>query len=350
MNLFLVIFKAIVGLLANSIAIILDAVNNFSDMISSIVTIIGTKLSNKAPDKEHPYGHGRIEYFAAVIVSVIVFVAGATSLKESFAKIIEPVEPNYTAVTLIVVIVAIFVKFFFGRYVKKSGEKLDSQSLIASGTDAFMDAILSFTTLVGAVIFLITKLNIEGYLGVVISIIILKSAIEILKDTIDTMIGVRADTELTTTLKEKINAHKEVLGTYDMMLHSYGPDKLMGSCHIEVKDSLTARDIHTLTRNISEEIYKEFNIILTLGIYASNDSGEAGKIKEDLEKIVREYPDILQLHGFYVDESKKLVSFDLIIDFKCKNSSDVEKEIIDKIKEKYPKYEYNVVLDSDISD
>ncbi len=350
MNLFLVLFKAIVGFIANSIAIILDAVNNLTDAVSAIITIIGAKLSGKAPDKEHPFGHGRIEYFAAVIISAIVLGAGITSLKESFLKILSPADVHYEWYTLLVIIVAIFVKFFFGGYVKNVGKQIDSQSLIATGTDAFMDAVLSFSTLVGAIIFLVFGLNIEGYLGVVISIIIIKSAISILKETIDTMIGQRADAELTKNIKQKINDYKEVHGTYDLMLHNYGPSKLMGSAHIELDDDTTAKEIHALTRKISEEIFKEFGIILTLGIYASNDSGKAKVIKEKLEEIIKDYTDVLQLHGFYLDDEKKQVSFDIIIDFKCENSDNVKNEIIDKIKNLYPEYEYEVVLDTDISD
>ena len=195
-NLILVAFKAIIGILVNSIAIILDAVNNSGDAMSSIITIIRTKLSGKAPDKKHPYGHGRIEYFAAVIIAIILVIAGVTAFKESFEKIINPIHANYSIASLIIIIVAIIVKFVYGRYVKKIGKEINSQSLIAAGTDAFMDSILSLTTLIAALISLIWNISLEGYLGVIISIIIIKSSIEILKETIDSMIGERADPEL----------------------------------------------------------------------------------------------------------------------------------------------------------
>ena len=184
-NIILVVFKATVGLIVNSIAIVLDAVNNLSDAISSIITIIGTKLAGRKPDKEHPYGHGRIEYFASLIIAIIVFVAGATSGKESIEKIIHPVKADYTVISLIIIIVAVIIKFFLGRHVKKVGEKIDSQSLIASGTDAFMDAILSFSTLVAAVISLIWGISLEGYLGFIISVIIVKSSFDIIKETLN---------------------------------------------------------------------------------------------------------------------------------------------------------------------
>ncbi len=350
LNLFLVIFKAIVGIIANSIAIILDAVNNFSDMISAIITIVGAKLSNKAPDKEHPYGHGRIEYFSAVIISMIVAAAGIAALRESFLKILEPVKADYTVATFVVIVVAIFVKLFFSFHVKKVGREINSQSLVATGADAFMDAILSLSTLVGAIISIVWRLNIEGYIGVIISLFILKSALEILKETINTMIGERPDSNLSKMLKEKINSYNGVEGTYDLMLHSYGPDRQVGSAHITVKDSMTARDIHGLTRMISEDIYDEYGIVLTLGVYALNDSEEIAKLKEKIEDITKEYDEILGMHGFYINEQIKRMSFDIVIDFKCKNPEAVKNEIKKKLKEKYPEYRTHVQIDTDVSD
>ena len=349
-NLILVAFKAIVGVIVNSIAIILDAVNNLSDAISSIITIIGAKLSNKAPDKEHPYGHGRIEYFASVIISAIVLIAGVTSFKESFEKILNPTQADYNTASLVIIIVAVIAKLAIGRYVKKIGEQLNSQSLIASGTDAFMDAVLSFSTLIAAIISLIWNISLEGYLGVIISIIIIKSSIDILKETINIIIGQRADPELTKKLKEKLNLYEEVQGAYDLNIHNYGPAKIIASVHIQVRNDMTAEEIHILTRQITYDIYNEFGIALTIGIYAANDKGEFGEIKKELKKIVAGYKEVLQVHGFYVDKSKENIFFDLIIDFKADDKEKIKSEIVEKLKAKYPKYNYNVILDSDITD
>lgn len=350
-NVILVIFKAVVGVIVNSIAIILDAVNNLSDAISSIITIIGTKLAGKKPDKEHPYGHGRIEYFASLIIAVIVLVAGVTSGKESIEKIIHPVKADYTIASLIIIIVAIIVKFCLGRHVKSVGEKIDSQSLIASGTDAFMDSILSLSTLVAAIISLIWGISLEGYLGFVISVIIVKSSFEIMKETLNSIIGSRADSELTQKLREKVNTFEEVQGVYDITLHNYGPSQIMGSLHIQVDDNMTAKEIHKLTRKIQLQIYEELGTVLTIGIYAANNSDEKYvKIKNDLAKIIQEHKEILQMHGFYVDEENKTISFDLIIDFKAESKEKIKEEVLKKIKEKYPEYNYYVILDTDFSD
>lgn len=350
-NILLVVFKAIVGVFANSIAIILDAVNNLSDAVSSIITIIGAKLANKAPDKEHPYGHGRIEYIASVIIAMIILLAGFTSLKESIEKVIKPSDVNYSAVSIVIVAVAVFVKFFLGRYVKNTGKKIDSQSLIASGTDAFFDSIVSFSTLVAAIINIVWGLKLEGYIGIVISALIIKSGIEILKETLNTIVGTRANGELSTKLKERINEFEEVHGTYDLMLHSYGPSKIMGAANIQVDEHMTAKQIHGLSKRIQGTIYKEFGIILILGIYASNESDEvAVQIEKDLREIIAEYTEIIQLHGFFVDNEKKTINFDIIIDFSADDPKKIKDEVLEKIRAKYPEYKYYIVIDSDFTD
>lgn len=349
-NIILVIFKAIVGILANSIAIILDAVNNLTDALSSVITIVGTKLSNKAPDKKHPYGHGRVEYFTSVIISAIVLYAGITAGKESFLKILNPGETDYSVASLIIIAVAVVAKFVFGRYVKGVGKKVNSQSLVASGQDAFMDSILSFTTLVAAVLNFVWNLQLEGYLGVVIAVVIIKSAIEMLKETVDSLLGARADSELTTKLKERINSFQEIQGVYDLTLHDYGPSKIIASVHIQVRNDMTAEEIHILTREIEYMVFDEFGIILTIGIYAANDKGEFGEIKKTLTSVIKDYKTVLQVHGFYVDKLKKNIYFDLIIDFEEQNKEKVLEEITSKMKDAYPEYNFNAILDTDFSD
>ena len=349
-NIILAIFKSIVGLIANSIAIILDAVNNLSDALSSIITIIGTKLSEKKPNKKHPFGYGRIEYFSSIIIAIIVLLAGLTSLRESITKIIKPELAEYTTVTIIIVVVAVIVKFLFGKYVKKEGKKLNSGSLIASGTDAISDSVLSFSTLIAIIANLIWKISLEGYLGTIISIVIIKSAIELLRDTIDDILGVRADSNLTNNIKKLIGSHKDVLGVYDLTIHNYGPNKIVASAHVQLDDNLNAAAIHRLTRRIEIEIYTKYGIILTLGVYASNDSSEYKEIKSYIRNILKKYKNIIQMHGFYVDEEYKLISFDLIFSFDEENPEKCADEITKLLKKEYPKYTFSIILDADISD
>ncbi|MBR1731711.1 MAG: cation transporter, partial [Ruminococcus sp.] len=348
-NVVLVLFKMAVGLIANSIAIILDAVNNLSDALSSVITIIGTKLSGRRPDKKHPYGYGRIEYLTSVIISVIVLIAGITSIRESAVKIFAPEETNYSIYSIIIISVAIVTKFLVGRYVKGVGTRIHSQSLIASGSDAFFDAILSFGTLVGAVASLLWGLNLEGYLGVLISVIIIKAGTEMLLETLGSIIGTRADSDLTKRLRERINFYSGVNGTYDLTLHNYGPSKIIASAHIEVDDTMTAKEIHTLCRRIQTDVFGEYGIVLTLGIYASNTSDEFAEYRKIAEEAVKKQKDVLQMHGFYIDEKVKSISFDIIVDFKA-DAEKICEEIVTEVSGRIPDYRIDVILDSDYSD
>lgn len=346
-NLILVAFKATVGILVNSIAITLDAVNNLTDALSSIITIIGTKLAGKAPDKKHPYGYGRIEYFSSVIIAVIVLWAGITALQESWPKIFTPDVTSYTTVSLIIIAVAVAVKFVLGRYVKGVGEEINSQALVASGSDAFFDAILSLSTLIAAIVSIFYNIHLEGILGVIISFVIIKASIDMLKETLDSMIGARVDSELSQKIKKSIEEVDGVYGAYDLSLHNYGPEDMQGSVHVEVDDNLTAREIHKLSREIAFKIYKEFSIALTVGIYARNDKYD--HIRKDLDEIVSQYEEVLQIHGFYVYEDEKLVSFDIIVDFDADRKR-VKDEILEKIRQMHPEFNYIIIDDYDVSD
>lgn len=346
-NLILVAFKATIGILVNSIAITLDAVNNLTDALSSIITIIGAKLAGRAPDKSHPYGYGRIEYFSSVIIAAIVLWAGITALMESWPKIFNPDVTSYTTVSLVIIAVAVVVKFVLGRYVKGVGEDINSQALVASGSDAFFDAILSFSTLVAAIISIVWHISLEGILGVIISIVIIKASIDMLKETVDSMIGERIDTELSKKIKASIMEIPGVYGVYDLDLHNYGPEKLRGSVHIEVDDSLTAVDIQKLTRAISYKIYNEFSIIVTVGIYAKHDGHK--EIRQDLEEIVGKYEGILEIHGFMVYEDEKQITVDMIVDFDY-DREEIKEKVYSQIKEKHPQYDYIIIDDFDVTD
>ena len=346
-NLILVAFKATIGILVNSIAITLDAVNNLTDALSSIITIIGTKLAGKAPDKDHPYGYGRIEYFSSVIIAAIVLWAGITALMESWPKIFNPDVTSYTTVSLIIVAVAVIVKFVLGKYVKNVGEEINSQALVASGSDAFFDAILSLSTLIAAIISIFWHISLEGILGVIISIVIIKASIDMLRETVDSMIGARVDSELSQKIKSSICELPGVYGAYDLTLHNYGPESMQGSVHVEVDDTLTALEIHNLTRMIAQKIYSEFSIILTVGIYARND--KYSQIRDELERIASEYEEVLEVHGFIVFEEQNLITFDIIVDFDADRQK-VKDEISEKLKAKYPEFNYMIIDDYDVSD
>ena len=350
-NLLLAGFKAVVGWISGSIAIVMDAVNNLSDALSSVITIIGTKLAKRKPDRKHPLGHGRYEYIAAEVISVIVLYAGITSLVESVKKIIHPETPDYSAASLIIVGSAVVVKILLGTFVKKQGEKVNSDSLVDSGKDALLDSIISASTLVAAVIFLVFHWSLEAYLGAVISLYIIKSGIDMLRETMSRILGERVDSELSKAIKETISGVPGVNGAYDLILHSYGPDRWQGSVHIEVPDTWTAEEIDGVEREIQEKVYAEHGVILTgIGIYAMNTkNGKAAEVRSKITETVMSEEGVLQIHGFNLNEEEKVIRFDVVIAF-ADDRQETYRRICENVQKLYPDYRVIIVMDSDISD
>ncbi len=351
-NVLLAGFKAIIGLASNSIAIVMDAVNNISDAGSSLITIIGTKLAGREPDKKHPFGYGRIEYLSAMIISVIVLYAGITSLIESVKKIINPDTPDYSTISLIIVAVAVVVKIVLGRYVKSVGEKVNSSSLINSGEDATLDSIISASTLLAAGIFLIFHISLEAWLGAIISIVIIKSGFEMLKETISQILGERNDPDLARSIKETVISFPDVQGAYDLVLNNYGPDAWNGSVHIEVPDTYSADQLGQLIRSIQVKVYTEYKVILTaIGVYSVNTrDDDIIQAKKRVSEIVFSHPHVLQMHGFYLDKEKKTMRFDIVISFDAADRKTVYKDIHDDVQKEYPDYQLQLAMDTDFSE
>lgn len=352
-NIALVFFKAVVGFLSHSIAIILDAVNNLTDALSSVVTIIGTKLAGKPADKRHPFGHGRAEYLSAMIIAVIILYAGVTSLIESVKKIITPQIPDYAPVSLIVVTGAVVVKIALGLFVKATGRRVNSDSLVASGQDALLDSIISASTLAAAAVFLLWGVSLEAYLGVLIAFAIIKSGIETLRETLSKILGERIDAHLAHAIKRTISsADPEIRGAFDLVLNEYGPDRHLGSVHIEVPDTWTADKIDTVTRKITAEVYAKHNVMMTaVGVYSCNTKDNtAAQIRSQVSKIVHEHKDILQMHGFFVDEERKIMRFDVIVSFDSPNMNTMHRHVVEDVRQAFPDYDVQIQLDYDISD
>ena len=351
-NVLLAGFKAIIGMMTNSIAIILDAVNNISDAGSSLITIVGTKLAGKEPDKKHPFGYGRIEYLSAMIISVIVLYAGVSSLVESVKKIICPETPDYGAVSLVIVAVAVVVKILLGRYVKSVGKKVNSDSLINSGEDATLDSVISASTLVAAVIFLIFGVSLEAWLGAIISLVIIKSGVEMIRDTISQILGERNDVELARSIRETVTGFPGVQGAYDLVLNNYGPDTWNGSIHVEIPDVFTADQVDQLIRDITIKVFQEYRVILTaIGIYATNTKDEEViQARETVEKIAFANKHVREMHGFYLLKDKKTMRFDIVVSYDAQNRYDVYTEVLAEVQKAFPDYVLQVTLDTDFSE
>ena len=351
-NVFLAGFKAVIGLMTHSIAIVLDAVNNISDAGSSLITIIGTKLAGREPDKKHPFGYGRIEYLSAMIISVIVLYAGVTSFVESVKQIIHPETPEYNTVSLIIVAVAVAVKVLLGRYVKGVGEKVNSDSLVNSGEDATLDSIISASTLVAAIIFLLFKVSLEAWLGAVISLVIIKSGIEMLRDTISQLLGERSDPEMARQIKRTVKSFPQVSGAYDLVLNNYGPDTWNGSIHIEVPDTISADELDHLIRSIQTEVYRVHRVILTaIGIYSVNTKDpEVIETQKKVSGIVFSHEHVTQIHGFYLQKEEKAMRFDLVVSFNAPDRRAVFNAAVADVQKAFPDYTITAAMDMDFAE
>ena len=350
-NVLLAAFKAGVGFAANSIAVMLDAVNNLSDALSSILTIGGTKLASRLPDKKHPLGHGRIEYLTALMIAGIVLYAGITSAIQSVKHILHPETPDYSVLSLVIIAVAVVVKILLGRFVKARGEKVNSGSLIASGTDAMSDAVLSLSVLLSAMLFKLTGISLEAWVGAIISLFIIKSGVEMILDTLNEILGQRADKETTDKIRAVLNAEPEVQGAYDLLIHNYGPDRNYASVHLELPDTMTAREIDRLTRKLERRVFRETGVVLAaVGLYSYHmGDDEAAQIRQDVHNRVMAHDWAKQMHGFYVDMETKEMTFDVVMGFEIRPKEGL-RIIHEELAKAYPEYKIEIAPDVDVSD
>ena len=347
-NVLLAAFKAAVGLAAGSVAIVMDAVNNLSDALGSVLTLVGVKLARRAPDAKHPFGYGRIEYFSAVSIAALVLAAGAGSLVESVKKIVHPVTPEYGTVALAVVAVAVAAKLVLGRYVSSQGRACNSDALIASGADASFDAALTAATLVGALLVKFVGLNPDGWIGAVISLFVLKAGAGMLMESVGNIMGNRPDAEVSKKIRETVEAVPGVIGAYDLVLHNYGPDTAIGSIHVEIDGSLDAAAIHRLTHAVQRAVIDAFRVFLTVGIYAI-DPVRSDDIAA-IEAAAKAHPGVKAVHGVFFDDDGSAISFDVLVDFSVRDRAALREAILADLAQRFPDRSITINFDTDYSD
>ncbi len=349
-NVLLGVFKAIVGAVSNSIAITLDAVNNLTDAGSSLITILSTSFSVKAPNKKHPFGYGRIEYLGTLLISVIILYAGVTSFVESIKSIIHHEVAEYSTVSIIIIVVAVVVKTVLAIFFSSVGKKVKSDSLVATGKEAIGDIAISVATVIAVIIFLATGISIEAWLGAVIAIFIIKTGAELIFETVAKILGTGTEVSLVKDIKAAINEFDQVVGAYDLVLHNYGPDSYLGTVHIEVEDTVSISEYDALSRHIQEVIAERFGVFISaVGVYSINTQDEkAVAIREEVRSVVLDIQHVKQLHGFYVDD--KSMRFDVVISFEAGDRNKVYQEVVEKIQNKYPDYAVNIGMDMDYNE
>lgn len=350
-NTFLAGLKFVIGFASHSQAVLSDAANNLGDALGSFVTIIGTRLSTRKPDRRHPFGYGRIEYITSAIVAALVLYVGIETLISSIQALIEPQPVSFTSLSLWLLAAGLVLKLSLGLWLKARGKKLKAVSIEASAADSLSDSILSLATLISALLSRFAHIQLGGWLGLVISFFIIKSAIELLISPLNELVGLRTDEVLGEEIKNSIlSADPQVQGVYDLILNTYGDSLSIGSVHIQVSDTLNARQIQALTRRITKMLYKTYHLVMTIGIYASNDSDpQSARIRKLVEQTLQSYPQIVQMHGFYVDLNLDTVAFDLIFDYQSDGAA-LRKEIRDRLQKELPGYTIDIVVDGDYTE
>jgi len=350
-NILLFIIKLSVGLITSSISIMADAFNNLSDAASSLITIFGFKLSSMPADKEHPFGHGRIEYLSALIVAFMVILVGIQFVKSSFQKIINPEPITFELIPFILLLVSIGLKVWLSKFNKFMGEKINSSALKATSVDALGDVFTSSCVALSFLSAKFTTIPIDGYIGMAVALFIVYSGFTLIKDTINPLLGEAPDPELVKSINKMVLSYDNILGTHDLIIHNYGPGRCMASIHAEIPSDMSVVAIHEIIDKAEREISKDLNIYLVIHIDPiCIIEGEVQKAYNEIIRIVNEVDLIESIHDFRVvgeGDIKNLV-FDLVINTskKTKINDDEIKELINtRIKKIHPSYNCIITLD-----
>lgn len=350
-NIILFIIKFSVGLITSSISIMADAFNNLSDAASSLITIFGFKLSSMPADKEHPFGHGRIEYLSALIVAFMVMLVGIQFVKSSFQKIINPEPVTFELIPFILLLISIGLKVWLSRFNKFMGEKINSSALKATSVDALGDVFTSSCVALSFLAAKFTTIPIDGYIGMVVALFIVYSGFTLIKDTINPLLGEAPDPELVESIHQMVLSYDNILGTHDLIVHNYGPGKCMASIHAEIPSDISVVKIHEIIDKAEREISKYLNIYLVIHIDPiCVIEGEVQEAYDEILRLVNEIDYIESIHDFRVvgeGEVKNLI-FDLVIDTSKKleySDDELKEKINSNIKKDHPSYNCIITLD-----
>lgn len=331
-NVLLFLIKYAMGTLSHSISIVSDAFNNLSDCAGCLVTLLGYKMASKPADKNHPFGHGRMEYLTSLIIAALIIFVGIELLKNSVEKIINPVEIRFSFAVLISLVFSIVVKLWMAIFNAELGKKINSSVLTATAKDSKSDVIATSATLIALICSLFTELPVDGFMGLLVSVFILKSGYDIVKDTVDELLGKPADPEIINHIKEYVLKNDKIIGIHDLIIHSYGPGNMIGSCHVEVKSNESFTEVHDIVDSIEREIHNNLNILMTIHMdpIEVNDM-LTNKCKKLVNNIIHSIDYSLDLHDFRIvsGESHTNLIFDLVVPFECKYSNEELKQKID---------------------
>lgn len=351
-NLLLSIIKISVGFISGSISITADGFNNLSDMASSIITMIGIKLANRPADKEHPFGHGRMEYLSALVVAFMVMLVGVQFVKTSFERILNPVAVSFEIIPFILLLISLLIKLWLSRFNKFMGLKINSTALKAASVDALGDVFTSSCVLISFLAAKFTALPIDGYVGLIVSAAILYAGYSLIKDTISPLLGEAPDEELVKKIKQGVLSYDNIIGVHDLIIHNYGVGKCMASIHAEIPSNIDLVTIHEIIDSAEREISQKFNIYLVIHMdpMCIHDD-KINKVKGEVQEILLKYKTIKSMHDFRITEGKDKINiiFDIEVNAYEVNTSDKEEELKGKLESDIKKLNplYNCVITID---
>ena len=351
-NVFLFAAKFVIGLVVHSVSVTADAFNNLSDAGSSIISFVGVKMAEKPADKDHPFGHGRIEYIAALVVSFLVLEVGFTFLKDSIGRIRTPESLNFQAVSVAVLILSVAVKLWLGLFNRKLGEKIDSKVMMAVFTDSMGDVITTSATILSLIFFAATGINIDGFVGVGVALVVMWAGVGIARDTLEPLIGQAIDPEVCEQIKHFVERYDGIEGTHDLIVHNYGPGRSMASIHAEVPNDVDIEQSHEIIDRIEREAAKELGLFLVIHMDPVETKDEnVLAVRENAVEFLKELDPACTLHDFRVVHGEKQINlvFDMVvpIDYNDEKKEELKKQLADRLKKKDARYECVITVESD---
>lgn len=317
-NVCLFLVKFVVGLLVNSVSVTADAFNNLSDAASSVISFVGVKMAGKPADKEHPFGHGRIEYIAALIVSFLVLEVGFTFLKDSISKIRHPEMLNFQLVSVVILILSIGVKLWLGIFNRQLGKRIDSKVMMAVFADSMGDVITTSVAILSLVIFRLTGINIDGIVGIGVALVVMWAGVGIARDTLEPLIGEAIDPEEYDKVKRFVERYDGIEGTHDLIIHNYGPNQSMASIHAEVPNDVNIENAHELIDRIERDAVEELGILLVIHMDPIEmKNGQVMDLRKQVDTVLRELDEACSIHDFRVVNGVGQINliFDMVVPF-----------------------------------
>ena len=354
LNVILFTVKLIIGIYLNSIAVLADAFNNLSDVASSVVTVIGFKISGKPADKEHPFGHGRFEYIAAMIVSFMVMLVGLQFIKSSIGRIRAPKPLTFDTLVFALLVVSILIKVWLSSFNKTLGKTIGSKVMEATALDSLGDVITTSVVSMSLIIDRLTVFPIDGYVGLAVSFFILYNGFTLIKDTLNPLLGNAPDEELVKAIMDKALCYEKVMGIHDLIVHDYGPGRIIASIHAEMPYNMDIMEAHDIIDRAEKEISEELGIHLVMHMDPINtDDVVVRKAQLQVLKILENFPHELSIHDFRIVGGQKHMNliFDMVVpyNFKEKDEKKLAEEVKEEIKKRHPNYDAIITIDRQYS-